>query len=155
MAASETNTTTDPYLAAYYNQQGRSIKDNYALNVSQNDENNAVQQQSYTQKLQALQSQLNQQRATLPDSYADRGILNSGIYNYNGGPNNLGAWQQFQANSALSQGDLQAQKALAQQQAVANNQQLKTTTNDQLAGVRAVQAADGVKGAISDALSGV
>lgn len=145
----------DPTLTAYYGTQRRNAADTYQIGLSQNTEQQQLTDLNYQQKLQALQNTLGQQQSTLPDAYAAKGLLHSGIWNYAGTvPGQMGAKQQFAYNSALSQGNLQNQQNLMDQQSGQKAQQLGLQYQDTMSGIASQSAVDQARQAVNDALTG-
>lgn len=145
----------DPTLAAYYAGQRRNVADTYQIGLAQNTEQKQLTDLNYQQKLQALQNTLGQQQSQLPDPYAAKGILNSGIYNYAGTvPGQMGAKQQFAYNSALSLGNLRSQQNLLDQQSGQKGQQLGIQYQDSMNGIAQQSAVDQARQAVNDALTG-
>ena len=143
----------DPLMAAYYNQQERNASDTYQIGLAQNQEQKAQTDLSYQQKMNALQDKLGQQWNALPNSYAARGLMNSGIWNWNGA-GQLGAKQQFAYDQFVSGSNLAQQQNQLDQQYGQKGLQLGTQYNDQLAGIKTQQAADMGRQAVSDAIAG-
>lgn len=141
-------------LDGYYSAQQRNAYDTYQIGLSQNADAKTMSDLGYQQKLSALQDQLAQQQSTLADPYAGRGLLNSGIFNYNGA-GQLGAKQQFAYDSALSKQNLLAQQQGLDTQYNDKANQLGTQYQDAMSGISSTQAADNARQAITDALSGV
>lgn len=145
-------TSSNP-LDGFYSSQQRNAYDTYQIGLSQNSDAKALADLSYQQKLQALQDRLGQQQAILPDRFAARGLLNSGIYNYNGA-GQLGAKQQFGYDSALSQQNLIGQRQGLDTQYNDRANQYGLQYQDAMSGIAATQAADNARQAINDALAG-
>lgn len=140
-------------LDGYYSSQQRNAYDTYQIGLAQNADTKALGDLSYQQKLQALQDRLGQQQASLPDKYAARGLLNSGIYNWNGA-GQMGAKQQFGYDSALAQQNLIQQRQGLDTQANDRGNQLGLQYQDSMSGIPATQAADNARQAINDAITG-
>lgn len=140
-------------LSGYYGSQQQNAYDTYQIGLSQNSDAKAMADLSYQQKLGALQDKLNQQQDALPDKFAARGLLNSGIYNWNGA-GQMGAKQQFAYDSALAQSNLTGQQGALDASYSDKAQQLGTQYQDAQQGINATSAADNARQAISDALTG-
>lgn len=152
MATTAANSTTDPYMAAYYALQTQNVNDNYALQNVQNKDAANLANISFQQKIQALQEKLAQEQDTVSDPYANRGLLNSGIYNWNG-HGQLGALQQFAHNSAEALSNLAQQQNATASSYADKGTALSTATSDQVNGLKQLQAADQARSAINDAVS--
>lgn len=140
-------------LSGYYSAQQRNAYDTYSIGLAQNKDAKAMSDLSYQQKLDALQDTLNQQQDTLPDKFAARGLMNSGIWNYNGA-GQMGAKQQFAYDKALSQSNLAAQNQSLDTQYNDKANELGLQYQDAMSGIAATQLADNARQAISDAIAG-
>lgn len=144
----------DPYLQAYYDTQRRNVSDTYQLGLAQNSEQKALTDLSYQQKLSALQDKLNNDQNVVSDPYASRGLLHSGIYNYNGTSGQLGALQQFGVNKATALGNLNSQQSALDSSYGLKGQQLGTTFQTNMDNITSLSAADQARAAINDAIAG-
>ena len=153
--ATSASTAVDPYLQDYYALQTQNVTDNYGIQKDQNTQAKGLSDLSYQQKMQALQNKLDTEQDTMSDPYANRGLLHSGIYNWNqGNYGNWGAKQQFAYNSATAQGNLSAQ--LLNSDAAFNQKgaDLQHAETDQLQGIQKLPAADVARSAIGNAIAG-
>lgn len=154
MATPAANSTTDPYLSAYYAMQTQNVKDNYGMQMAQNAQAQNLGDISFSQKLQALNDKLGQEQNTFEDPYASRGLLNSGIFNNDtANTDNMGAKQLFAYNSGLARSNLNQQQQGADAAYQQRGTQLNNTMSDQLQGIQQVQAADQARSAINDAIT--
>jgi len=163
-----TDSLLSPLDKAYYDQQQQNVQDTYNIGVARNTEAQQANKLTYDQKIAALQQTLAQRRNTLADSFAGRGLLNSGIYNYGtdnnlslgssyrGLPNSqLGAVQQFTQDASTSVANLINQQQTTNQALNEQNQLLGRTEQDQLASIQQARAASQVQQAVNDTVSGV
>lgn len=149
------STVTDPYLQAYYDTQRRNVNDSYQMGLAQNAEQKSLSTLSYQQKLSALQDKLNQEQTTMPDTFANRGILHSGIYYWNqANAGSLGALQQFKVNKATALGNLQSQQGALDASYGLKGTQLGTTFQDNMDNINQMSAADQARAAVNDAIAG-
>lgn len=140
-------------LDGYYSAQQRNAQDTWALGLQQNQAAQQAADLGYQQKLAALQDRLTQQQDVLPDKFAARGLLNSGIYNWNGA-GRMGALQQFAYDKAQSQQNLNQQQGALDTQFADKANQLNTQYGDAQYGIQQTEALDQSRQAISDALAG-
>ncbi len=152
MATSATS-AMDPLLQQYYDMQRRNVNDTYQIGLSENAAAKSMTDLSYQQKLMALQDKLDQEQGRLPDPYAARGLMNSGIWNWNGA-GQMGAKQQFAYDSALAKTNMEQQQSSLDSQYGLKNTELGTTNQDSLAGIQSQEAADQARQAASDAIMG-
>jgi hypothetical protein len=111
----------DPYTGAYYADQRQKISDSYQIGLADNEQKKQQADLSWQDRIAQLDQKLGLENNQFGDKFAQRGLLNSGIYNYGSqsGQNadlargQGGALQQFQWNTAE-----QNQAANAQQQNV-------------------------------------
>jgi hypothetical protein len=145
---------TDPYLQAYYAMQANNVRDNYNVQLAQDTGQQGVDSVNYSEKMQALRNKLATENDTFRDGYANRGLLNSGIYS-NQSPNygNMGALQQFASNNYTAQQNLLQQQGATNSAFNTKDAALTAQKNDQLAGVSQLQAADVARGSINDAIT--
>jgi hypothetical protein len=134
--------------------QTQNVRDTYGAQLAQNGYAKTMADNSFSQKMQALQEKLSQENNTFRDTYGGRGLLNSGIYNFQS-PNyaNMGAEQQFAHNYGESLGNLGLQKSTSDAAYTDKGSQLANTESHQLQGVASLQAPDVTRGAINDAIS--
>ena len=153
-------TAADPFTSP----QSRNAYDSWAIGLADNAAQKGGTDLAYTQKLNALQDRLNQEQNVLPDKYAARGLLHSGIWNYGsvnaGNPypglpgSQLGGMQQFAYDSGLAKQNLSDQQQNLDSQYDERQNALNTQGYDAMSGVLSTQAADQARQAISDALAG-
>lgn len=145
----------DPADQNYFQQQNTNTNDTYQIGLADNASAKSLSDLTYDQKLNALQDTLSQQQSQLPDSYAARGLSNSGVYNYGkAGAGSLGAWQQFIANKNESLLDLNSQKFGLDSQFAQKTSDLGLTNTDNLATIAQTEAVDNAQQAAADAIAG-
>lgn len=157
---------------AYYAQQQANVRNTQFIGQEENANAQSGADLSYSQKLAALQQQLTQGNNALADKFAARGVENSGIFNYgsgspeyNGSSENggwgsmqglaggqLGAKQQYAADSATSTNDLTNQQQNTDQGYNLQLQGLNNTANDQNQTVATTEAAANAAQAAADAV---
>lgn len=157
---------------AYYATEAANVSNTAAIGQLENTNAQAGADDTYSQKIAALQEQLGQEQATLPDKFAARGIQNSGIYNYGGGNleydgnaenggyqrmsgmagNQLGAKQQFAADAATSNSDLTNDQQNVDQGYGLKSSDLANSANDQQQSIIATSAAQNADQATADAI---
>lgn len=153
-------TGSDPFATP----QARNAYDTWAIGLADNQAQRGAADLAYTQKLNALQDRLTQEQNVLPDKFAARGLLHSGIWNYGsvnaGNPypglpgSQLGALQQFANDSATAKGNLSSQWQNLGSQYDERQNALNTQGYDAMSGVVSTQAADQARQAITDAMNG-
>lgn len=141
------------------NDQQRNVNTTYAIGLINNKAARGQADLGFAQRIQALQNKLASEQAALPNSYAARGLLNSGIYNFampsGGNFSNQGALQQFNSNSVNAQGNLVNQQAAADQGYDYGNDSLGLAWTDASSDIPGQSAADTTTQAIADAVKGV
>lgn len=141
------------------NDQQRNVNTTYAIGLINNNAKKAQSDLGFQQRIQALQDKLDTEGAQLPNSFAARGLLNSGVYNFDSVPGgnfaNLGAKQQFALNSAQSLGNLNAQQTSADTGFDEGNSSLGLAWSDASSAIPGVSASDATQQAIADAVKGV
>lgn len=143
----------DPLDQAYFGQQRINANDSYAIGKADNASAQTAADDSYDQKIAALDQNIAQERAQLPDKFAARGLLNSGIYfDNNPGIGTPGAWQQFGINSTNAKGDLALQKLDTNNQYAQKMGDLGKAHTDTLNTINTTSAADHVGQVATDAI---
>lgn len=158
---------------AYYAQQQANVLNTQAIGQQEDSNAQSGADLTYQQKLQALQENLSQEQNALPDKFAARGVQNSGIFNY-GGNNTaytgsaegggfttmpgvpggqLGAKQQFGADSVTSTNDLLNQQQNVDQGYGLKLGDLNNAANDQLQTINTTEASQNASQAAADAIS--
>lgn len=140
------------------NDQQRNVNTSYAIGLINNNAKKSQGDLSFQQRIGALQDKLDQERSQLPNRFAQRGVLNSGIYNFDGVPggdfSNMGARQQFALNSATSLGNLRAQQTSSDQGFDQGNQSLALAWSDASSAIPGIDASDAARNAIANAVKG-
>lgn len=124
---------TDPEGQAYYDINRRRINDTFNIQNDQNAYQQQVSNLNYAQKLAALQTRFNQGYDKFPGTFANRGLLDSGIYQH--------ALSNLYSNQAMAVGQNQAQQNLANQGFNMNWQQLVNTRQNALGDIDQQEAA--------------
>lgn len=131
-----TTSTNDPFTTAQYADQRQKISDSYQIGLADNQQKKQQADLSWQDRIQQLAQQLGIQRQQFGDRFAERGLLNSGIYSYNGPDADLsrgqgGALQQFTYDATRQNQAATLQKSAVDNQYLAQNKELQNTyTNE-------------------------
>lgn len=148
---------TDPYTAAYYTDQRHKIADSYSIGLTDSLQKKQQADLSWSDRLQQLGQQLGIQRQQFGDRFAQRGLLDSGIYNYGSGSRQsggLGALQQFTTDAGRQMSTAQDMSADVDNQYNTQRAQLGSTRDDQLNTLDGLETADQARQNIASSISG-
>lgn len=109
----------DPIGDAWYSTALNRLQQGYQQGLAQNQFNQGLADQNYAERLAAMQQHFNQGFESVPGSFANRGLMNSGVYQH--------ALQNMYSNQAQAVGDLTNQNQMQDQGFGLAGQQLGQT----------------------------
>lgn len=148
---------TDPYTGAYYSDQRQKINDSYQIGLLDSQQKQAQAGLSWQDRIAQLQQTLGNQRQQFGNRFAQRGLLNSGVYNYGskvGETGGLGALQQFQSDAGRQMNTANSMYADVNNQYGGQQQQLGTVHTNELNSLNNLETADAARQSIANSING-